>query len=761
MTYRLQRIEVPDESTESLAGALRQFFKNNPSITLLDVSLRIEERAGWWKALVWVSYDTDGSQTYDAVEFIDGTNSTDSQAATFFGAVPSRNPIRVFITTRFSQRLNVGKRLLIIYEDRYAATRAQSTWLVGGEAAELVVNTGQALQPSGESFGADRLLVTNVGGGPWPPESEAPVVGTPGGPIVVGPGCESSGANNLGILPVGPSPVVCSGVGPTQDPPPPPPPNGNCCLKAVYTCECPDTVTPQWKLTSAECVSNALCDVFVEECDGGTTYTYERQNACFCGQALPDPLPQPTCDPNCCPAPPPKPDCCLSAQFDCLCDLTDSSGNPFPYWSLTSIACQTNATCTKDFSYQALDTDADGGLDRVVYQERGGCDCGDIGAGASTLLPELKANQPALFGDGDPAPPEPEVAPFATPDCCPDNGCCVQLRYLCQQSSGDTSTWVFLDATCLTNDQCSSSGTTPEEPVRVCGAAGVGQVATVTLRDGCDCADLGALSQQEAEAVLPGEPVGCVADCATTGRCCAEIIYECQDLGGASTWVFQSAACLDNEDCTSSGTDPETIVRVCDGAGAGQEARVSLRDGCDCADRGALTQAAAEAILPGEPVGCTADCVAAVPCGTAPDPAPSNTSTATFTFDIFGGDQSQQEVAETDGIIYSNSYIGAGVRVTADDYAALVAASGTGNVYLVVEDFCAGNWVDIEITGAGDFETPLSSVASGDGTGCVCSPCISIVMQDFPGPVDPGGIIAPGVNMDGVEGCLQQWWDIA
>lgn len=80
--------------------------------------------------------------------------------------------------------------------------------------------------------------------------------------------------------------------------PPTPPGGSNCCLRTRYECEVILGV-PTWVLdaVNTECVDNAECSPYSETCSDGE-YSLEQQNGCVCF-ALPVPLPEPCCDPQC------------------------------------------------------------------------------------------------------------------------------------------------------------------------------------------------------------------------------------------------------------------------------------------------------------------------------------------------------------------------------------------------------------------------------------------------------------------------------
>jgi hypothetical protein len=326
----------------------------------------------------------------------------------------------------------------------------------------------------------------------------------------------------------------------TQTPPPfDPPPDFSCCLRYDYECICPDGTTPQWSLTNVECVNNALCVPFEETCDD-TNYHFEAQNACRCGQApvFVDPPPEPPCVPFCCPGQttttPADEDCCLEAQWDCVCSENEE-GALEERWELTSIDCVANGSCSDGVVYEESDQDNDGRIDRVVFSETNACDCG------TTDEAVLKALLPAdKFENGEPK---------TDPECC--ESCCLKARWFCENING-VSTWQFLDATCIDNADC-SAGT-----VRTC----TDTLFTVTKEDGCTCGD--SPSEDDVDAELPGEPQDCTPSCAT--NCCLSVTWDCTYTKFGSEWSLTSVECIDNNLCSdqlqTSCSDEQYVLTV-------------------------------------------------------------------------------------------------------------------------------------------------------------------------------------------------------
>lgn len=155
------------------------------------------------------------------------------------------------------------------------------------------------------------------------------------------------------------------------------------------------------------------------------------------------------------------------------------------------------------------------------------------------------------------------------------------------------------------------------------------------------------------------------------------------------------------------------------------------------------------------------DPCAGVPCGIPPASPPPNTNTFTGTFSPFSSDpQLAFNFSFIDGIVFTGAYVAAGISITASDYAQLVADSPSGEVWLLVEDSCmfVGGWV--QVTGGGTFQVTAAGPVSGDGSFCTCgSGCVIVALMAYSGPYSPGDEITPSTSLDGVQYCVQEWWD--
>jgi len=499
MAQRIEIIKVPNPSTErNLVGIVNQFFAQNPAITIQDISLLFNEREGRQLYQLIIVYESNGGATYEAAQFesVAGGSSADFLLEQYYLDNDDLHPIRVFdITSQETSTFTGLQRYFVIAVDTKTAYRLHASGLsipsqaaqdIASGATDLFKQTNGWIPASSDQFDA-----RNAGGGTWVSQAEGIIAldeGGSGGGISC---CGVSGTDDTGAAVAPPTGQVCDGSGPPGSPPPPPPPPvGNCCLRYTHECQCLGGVDT-WVLLTVSCLNNALCNPFQSTCDGQNA-SFEQQDACFCGAALPAFVPDPACDPDCC-APPPLVNCCLNAVFDCDCSSDE------PEWVQTTLECIANGMCGDGTILLKQDLDGDGNIDHVEYSEQEGCLCG------TTDIPTLEALLPAPdFVNGE---------PVDDPDCCTGT-CCLELKYYCVEYYG-MSKWEFLESNCILNNDCTSSGTSPEEPVRDCNPS----EATITLRDGCDCSDLGSVEPETAEEALPDEPEDCIPTC--TDKNCA------------------------------------------------------------------------------------------------------------------------------------------------------------------------------------------------------------------------------------------------
>jgi hypothetical protein len=492
MAEALEIISFPSNTPSNFAGAINQFLRQNPAITINDMAVQSAQKDGQPKYRAIISYTTDGGGLYSAHQFTSNAQQTASQQLeAFFFDNPEIDLIKTFIVSLRNSRYANTMSLLALTIDKKYITRLWSPSItIAGIAAQDIAAgaTDQFKQANDFNIDADRLEAVNLGNETMTSAGGFTLVrdlsGDTGGTGPAG----VSGADDIGTLPPAIETIVCGEDPPVFPDPPDPPPQGNCCLSYDHECQCVDGVDT-WVLKQVTCQNNVFCEPFLQFCNNNAAH-FEQQGACNCQDPLPLIVPDPACNPVCCTTPPPPDDCCLRAQFDCSCE-TSGSGDSISAWSLTSIDCTANGNCTYEEFYYEEDTDGDGDADRITFEEQELCLCGTTDE--STLLGLLPEPE---FKDG---------APTRTPECCDETPgtCCLQLSYECFLNSSNLPDWRFLEAECSSNDDCSSSGTVPEEPVT---RFATEQTFLVTLRDGCNCDNVGAVTQEDAESVLPGYP---------------------------------------------------------------------------------------------------------------------------------------------------------------------------------------------------------------------------------------------------------------
>lgn len=529
MTSRLAILKVPNETTErSFVGVVNQFFAQNPAITIDAMSLLFNEQEGRHLYQLSIAYESSAGATYEAVEFesVAGGLSADYQLESYIADNPDFQPVQVWDVTSDELRTRTGlTRLFALLIDTKTAYRlATPGYAIPSQAAQDIASTATDLFKQTNGWipaTSDQFSARNAGGGTWVSQAEGIVVNDADGDGAGVSCCGASGTDDTGAAVTPPVGQSCDGDGPPDfpPPPPPPPPAGTCCLRYDHECQCLDDVDT-WVRTSLDCVNNANCVAFQQTCAPDAAH-FEAQNWCTCGGALPAFVPDPACDPECC-EPPADEDCCLNAVFDCSC----SGGTP--EWVTTTLECIANSGCTDGEYLSKEDTDGDGNIDHIEYSSTGACTCGTTDQGT------LEALLPAPdFVDGEPE---------EDPDCCTGT-CCLRLTYYCLEDEGE-SFWEFGGAECVDNDDCTSSGSTPEVPVEDCSG---GSTYEVTQRDGCQCSAKGVVSQETAEAAIPGQPPeDCPPSCA--GKRCSyiwESVYDC-DLGSWGAVTFFSGSCVSN-----------------------------------------------------------------------------------------------------------------------------------------------------------------------------------------------------------------------
>lgn len=493
MAFRFERIVIPEGVTDgALAGALNQFFALNPNITIQDLDVIFDKRRGGSRYQVSLAYESDAGGQYLARIFRDdpANNLTASDnLESFLVDNGTLDLQRVFLVTKRPKRYTGEGRLLALMLNRTLWAREVAIGHLNGQAAADIASTavGQFIQEENPTF--DRFPGTNVGGGLWPSERINPLARLIDGNYYgIGPCCAASGTDDVGTLPTPPTPPVCDNTGPPiSDPLPPPPPTGSCCFIIDYECQEIEGI-PTWVLINRECVNNDLCAVFQQTCDGNT-YHLEIQNACTCGDPLPLPVPEPTCDPNPACSPPVIGDCCLEVEFTCF-PGTDENGDCSPVWIPTNVVCQDNNLCSSGQDYSESATS-------VSFSERGLCLCGttdqDVLLG---LLPDnINGNNNKGFENNEPK---------TDPDCCPSD-CCLQLEYVCQNING-TSVWKFSTAECKENDECSAALTRSCLPLGAGDANCFASKFIISQQSTCECTDKGPVTQADAEEVYPNEP---------------------------------------------------------------------------------------------------------------------------------------------------------------------------------------------------------------------------------------------------------------
>lgn len=558
----IEIIQIPNGNVnDQVAAQVNQFFEKNPSVTVTDVSVRFEQRGADYKYQVVILYDSRGGSRYGAAEFLSGASTADAQAVDFFNSNRNSTAIQSWIISKRASRFNQNTRLLVLYQEQTRAHLSLGPSWIGGIAAEDIATTDteNAKQMSQVSLSPQQYLLSNIGGGTI--VSQSPVIACTDldGGIAGVMCCGSSGSDDVAAIPAAPVGAVCDNSGPPDYPviegpgggdgggpggsppinnPPPgggnPPPPANGCLIIEHICVCPDDVDT-WVLTNVQCVNNALCPVNSNDCDNETSERRIR-NACFLGFPVPNPVPDPTCDPICCETPDPPDDCCVHAIYNCVCEEI-SDGPDEPVWSLDTIECIDNDEC-EYLSYTESDEDGDDIIDKVEYEEQGACECGEDDQ--DTLLALLPDDHFGANDDGD-------IEPTIEADCCPEL-CCLILRYYCVDDYGE-SLWEFDSAECVDNDDCSSSGTSPETPIRTCDD---NISYEVTLRDACDCDDIGSVTQSDAEEELQDEPQDCDPECVE--KDCVytwESFYDCD----ANAWMTPE---ITDRECVDGGTVEET-----------------------------------------------------------------------------------------------------------------------------------------------------------------------------------------------------------
>lgn len=492
MAESLAIISFPSDTPNNFAGAINQFLRNNPAITINDMAVQAGNKDGQPKYRAVISYNTDGGGLYEAQQFTStNTQTASQQLEAYFINNPEMDLVKTFIVSlRNSRYANTMSLLVLVIDKKYVTRLWTPSVTIAGIAAQDIAAgaTDQFKQANDFNINADRVEGNNLGNETMTSAGGFTLVRDPSG-VLGGTGPAGvSGTDDIGTLPPAIDVIVCGEDPPVVPDPPDPPPQGGCCLSYDHECQCVDGVDT-WVLKQVSCQNNVFCQPFFQFCNNNAAH-FEQQGACECGAPLPLVVPNPACDPVCCTTPPPPPDCCLRAQFDCSCE-TSGSGDSISAWSLTSIDCTANGNCTYEEFYYEEDTDGDGDADRITFEEQGLCLCGTTDE--ATLLGLLPAPE---FQNGEPT---------RSPECCDETPgtCCLQLRYECFLNSSNLPDWRFLEAECSSNDDCSSSGTVPEEPVTRFADE---QIFLVTLRDGCNCTNIGAVTQEDAEAVLPGYP---------------------------------------------------------------------------------------------------------------------------------------------------------------------------------------------------------------------------------------------------------------
>ena len=545
-----------------LAISVAQWFEIHPNITVRDASLLIDDSQGSPIYQLCLLYDSNGGCRYGAEIFMTGEDgvSADGESIGFFINNPNALAWRTWSITSALERRGSTTKLFVLWLEKDRAYQARTMRHFAGQAAEDIaaLGSGNVKQVSAVATHPSQLEATNLGSaGAWVSQAGGLIVADQLGKFSAVSCCGAAGTDDVETIPANPTGAVCVGVGPPSYPPPgepsdpadsggPPVDGGGVggggsvtyqkgCLWVEHECQCINDVDV-WVATTISCVNNSICGASSIVCDNQNSVS-KTLNACYIGFVPPAVVGDPPCAPVCCPdtdPPPSEGDCCLEAIYDCTCEEV-SDGPDEPVWTLTSVTCLDNADCDNSLSYTEDDLDGDDVIDHVEYQEEDACSCGETDE--DTLLALLPDTYFKTNADGD-------VVPIIEADCCPSL-CCVKLSYICVENSDGESEWEFDSAECVDNDDCSSSGTDPEEAVRTCDD---GLSFEVTLRDACDCDDIGTLDQDTAEEAIPDEPQDCDADC--VDRDC---VYEWESEWDCDTQDWKSPVLVSKE-CVASGS---------------------------------------------------------------------------------------------------------------------------------------------------------------------------------------------------------------
>jgi hypothetical protein len=378
-----QRLAIVPIATQvnKVADSINSVLANLGSISILDISLKTEERQGVFRAQVVILYESSQGSAYNAIQFTSGDTTADAQLAAYFVATPSVDLFKSWLITPTQGRFTQPARILAICQDREQQGNVAFPHQMGVQTAESAASgaTGDAKHLSTVSFHPQQLTVRNLGGQVWSAQTRAIAVGDNSGALAGINCCGTAGTPDPGEIP-GPAKAPIFDALDQFDPipgsdPTNPANQNNCCLRYAHACQCILGVDT-WVVTSIECVNNGLCQEALIYCDAGVAYT-EVIDGCRCGEPVPTTVPEPACTPECCAAPTPPADCCLHVIFS-LTSTIGPAGDTVDTWETTTVECVANAGCTYSQYYDARDTDADGVIDLVEYYEQGGCTCGTV-----------------------------------------------------------------------------------------------------------------------------------------------------------------------------------------------------------------------------------------------------------------------------------------------------------------------------------------------------------------------------------------------
>jgi hypothetical protein len=413
MIQRLAVIPIATQ-TDKLADSINQILADLGNISIMDISLKTEERQGVFRAQVIIAYDAAQGSAYTAVQFTSGDTSADAQLAAYFLATPGVDLVKSWMISPTQSRFTQPVRILALCQDREQQGQSTLPHHLGVQSAQALTAaaTGDAKHLSTVSLHPQQFTVRNVGGQTWPAQTRTIAVGDPSGALAGINCCGTAGTPDPGVIP-GPATAPIFDVLEQFDPIPGSPTTNpanvnNCCLRFAHTCQCIGGIDI-WVLTSVDCVNNGLCQDALIYCDPTTAYT-EVIDGCRCGEPVPTSVPVPNCTPECCAAPAPVTDCCLHVVFN-LATAIGPSGETIDVWQVTTAVCVANAGCAQYEYYDAQDTDADGVIDQVEYYAKGACACGTTDQ--DTLLNLLPAAYFAPTYDYSPPP----MITCATTDC--------------------------------------------------------------------------------------------------------------------------------------------------------------------------------------------------------------------------------------------------------------------------------------------------------------------------------------------------------